>query len=84
MILKASQRGGGKALALHLLKTTENEHVDVHGLSREGRRNPIQHGRGENPIVPSHPSLFDQEEAALLHAVEVVGPSASTCSPSVQ
>jgi hypothetical protein len=29
MILKASQRGGGKQLALHLLKT-ENEHVEVH------------------------------------------------------
>lgn len=32
MILKASQRGGGKALALHLLKTEENEHVEVHEL----------------------------------------------------
>lgn len=32
MILKASQRGGGKALALHLLKTEENEHVEVHDL----------------------------------------------------
>ncbi|MBL29062.1 MAG: relaxase [Rhodospirillaceae bacterium] len=30
MIIKASQRGGGKALALHLLKTEENEHVEVH------------------------------------------------------
>jgi hypothetical protein len=32
MILKASQRGGGKQLALHLLKTEENEHVEVHDL----------------------------------------------------
>lgn len=30
MILKASQRGGGKQLALHLLKTEENEHVEVY------------------------------------------------------
>lgn len=30
MILKASQRGGAKQLGLHLLKTTENEHVEVH------------------------------------------------------
>lgn len=30
MILKASQRGGGKQLALHLLKTEENEHVEIH------------------------------------------------------
>jgi hypothetical protein len=30
MILKASQRGGAKQLAVHLLKTTENEHVEVH------------------------------------------------------
>ncbi|MBL27282.1 MAG: relaxase [Rhodospirillaceae bacterium] len=30
MIIKASQRGGGKALGLHLLKTEENEHVEVH------------------------------------------------------
>ena len=32
MILKASQRGGGKQLALHLLKTEENEHVEVHDI----------------------------------------------------
>jgi Relaxase/Mobilisation nuclease domain len=32
MILKASQRGGAKQLALHLLKTEENEHVEVHEL----------------------------------------------------
>ena len=32
MILKASQRGGAKQLGLHLLKTVENEHVEVHEL----------------------------------------------------
>lgn len=32
MILKGSQRGGGQALGLHLLKTTENEHVEVHEI----------------------------------------------------
>ena len=32
MILKASQRGGGKQLALHLLKTEENEHVELHEI----------------------------------------------------
>jgi hypothetical protein len=30
MILKGSQRGGAKQLAYHLLKTEENEHVEVH------------------------------------------------------
>ena len=30
MILKASERGGAKQLALHLLKTEENEHVELH------------------------------------------------------
>ncbi len=30
MILKGNQRAGGTQLALHLLKTEENEHVDVH------------------------------------------------------
>lgn len=30
MILKASQRGGGKQLAQHLLRTDENEHVETH------------------------------------------------------
>ena len=30
MILKASQRGGSRQLAVHLLKTEENEHVEVH------------------------------------------------------
>lgn len=33
MILKASQRGGAKQLALHLLKTEENEHVEIHEIS---------------------------------------------------
>jgi hypothetical protein len=33
MILKASQRGGGRQLGLHLLKTEENEHVEVHEVS---------------------------------------------------
>jgi hypothetical protein len=32
MILKASQRGGGRQLALHLMRTDENEHVLVHEL----------------------------------------------------
>lgn len=32
MILKGSQRGGSKQLALHLLKTEENEHVELHEL----------------------------------------------------
>ncbi|MGD1886806.1 MAG: relaxase/mobilization nuclease domain-containing protein, partial [Cohaesibacteraceae bacterium] len=32
MILKASERGGGKQLALHLLNTQDNEHVEVHEL----------------------------------------------------
>ncbi len=32
MILKGSQRGGSRQLAVHLLKTKENEHVDVHEL----------------------------------------------------
>ncbi len=30
MILKGSQRGGAKNLGLHLLKTEENEHVELH------------------------------------------------------
>ena len=33
MILKASQRGGGAQLGLHLLKTEENEHVEIHEVS---------------------------------------------------
>lgn len=32
MILKGSQRGGGRQLALHLLNVAENEHVRVHEL----------------------------------------------------
>jgi hypothetical protein len=30
MILKASQRGGGQDLAVHLMRTDENEHVELH------------------------------------------------------
>lgn len=33
MILKASQRGGGKQLGRHLLKTEENEHIEIHEIS---------------------------------------------------
>ena len=33
MILKGSQRSGGKQLVLHLLKTEENEHVEIHEVS---------------------------------------------------
>lgn len=32
MILKASQRSGGKALALHLLNEADNEHIELHEL----------------------------------------------------
>lgn len=32
MILKASERGGGEQLALHLLNTRDNEHVELHEL----------------------------------------------------
>lgn len=32
MILKGSQRAGGRQLAAHLLRTDENEHVEVHEL----------------------------------------------------
>lgn len=33
MILKASQRSGAKQLGIHLLKTEENEHVEIHEIS---------------------------------------------------
>jgi hypothetical protein len=33
MILKASQRGGAKQLGFHLLKTEENEHIEIHEVS---------------------------------------------------
>lgn len=33
MIIKASQRSGAKQLGLHLLKTEENEHVEIHEVS---------------------------------------------------
>lgn len=32
MILKGSQRGGGQELAVHLMRTDENEHAEVHEL----------------------------------------------------
>ena len=32
MILKASQRGGGQNLAVHLMRPDDNEHVRVHEL----------------------------------------------------
>ena len=33
MILKASKRSGGRQLGAHLLKTEENEHVEIHEVS---------------------------------------------------
>jgi len=33
MILKGSQRGGASQLAAHLLKTEDNEHVEIHEIS---------------------------------------------------
>lgn len=33
MIVKASQRSGAKQLGMHLLKTEENEHVEIHEVS---------------------------------------------------
>ncbi len=33
MILKGSQRGGARALALHLLNTSDNDHVEVHSVN---------------------------------------------------
>ena len=33
MILKGSQRGGAAQLAAHLLKTEENEHMEIHEIS---------------------------------------------------
>ncbi len=33
MILKASQRSGASQLGLHLMKTEENEHVEIHEIS---------------------------------------------------
>lgn len=32
MIIKGSQRGGGQNLAVHLMRTDENEHVELHEL----------------------------------------------------
>ncbi len=32
MILKASQRGGGADLAIHLMRADENEHVEIHEM----------------------------------------------------
>lgn len=32
MILKGSQRSGGKALAAHLINEADNEHIELHDL----------------------------------------------------
>jgi hypothetical protein len=33
MILHGNARGGGRELAVHLMRTDENEHVQVHDVS---------------------------------------------------
>lgn len=42
MILKASQRSGGTQLAIHLLKTDENEYVKIHEVSGFMGDTPIE------------------------------------------
>jgi hypothetical protein len=42
MILKGSQRAGAKQMALHLLKTEENEHVEMQ-LMREVQKRIIRY-----------------------------------------
>ncbi len=42
MILKGSQRAGGTQLALHLLKTDENEHIDIHEVSGFMSNTPME------------------------------------------
>ncbi len=45
MILKGSQRAGGNQLALHLLRTDDNEHVEVHevrGFMSENLKSALQ------------------------------------------
>jgi len=42
MILKGSQRAGGTQLAVHLLKTDENEHVEIHEVSGFMSDTPIE------------------------------------------
>lgn len=51
MILKASQRGGGRQLAAHLLRTDENEHVEVHEL--RGFIADDLHGAFQETYAPS-------------------------------
>lgn len=34
MILKGNQRGGAKQLALHLLNSRENDHIEIHAIDR--------------------------------------------------
>jgi len=41
MILKGSQRAGGKALALHLLRQDENDHIEIHEVRGFVSRNLI-------------------------------------------
>lgn len=41
MILKGSQRAGGRALALHLLRQDENDHIEIHEVRGFVSRNLI-------------------------------------------
>ena len=64
MILKGSQRGGSKQLAVHLLKTLDNEHAEVHELL--ARRREVG-----NPMMLM---LFDALVSASVPALTVTVP----------
>ena len=68
MILKASQRGGGQDLAVHLMRLDDNEHVELHelrGFASDDLQRGFQGSRSGQPRHELPPvSLFAEPKPA--------------------
>ena len=97
MILKASKRSGGRQLGAHLLKTEENEHVEIHEVSGfisdtvmgamiRANSNPLCKNAGSNRTARLHLHPRSKSAVCFSRAVIVVAsspsPSTAMCSRS--
>jgi len=66
MILKASQRGGGKRLAAHLLNARDNEHVqEAYAVSRATRAKQFLFSLSLNPPQDKHVAALHRDVAGF-------------------
>lgn len=77
MIVKASQRSGAKQLGLHLLKTEENEHVEIHEVSGFMSDDPM------GAMKEAHALSLGTKCRQYLFSVSLNPPSTESVRPEV-